>query len=71
MTMIQFRFSEITQRAIVNAVRNLTRIDQRTADAVYCRTELDLRIGGYNCELFECLRVAEEKTYIRFYVCFC
>ncbi|VDM81113.1 unnamed protein product, partial [Strongylus vulgaris] len=40
------RFSEITPRAIVHAARNLGRLDQKTIDAVDCRSELDLRIGA-------------------------
>ncbi|KAK6742433.1 hypothetical protein RB195_009979 [Necator americanus] len=40
------RFSEITRRAILQASRNLTRLDQKVVDAVECRSELDLRIGA-------------------------
>lgn len=40
------RFSEITPAAIEYAARNLTRLDQKTIDAVDCRSELDLRIGA-------------------------
>ncbi|KAK6038203.1 hypothetical protein COOONC_24291, partial [Cooperia oncophora] len=39
------RFSEITPRAIENAARHLTRLDQKMIDAVDCRSQLDLRIG--------------------------
>ncbi|KAK5968630.1 hypothetical protein GCK32_012493 [Trichostrongylus colubriformis] len=39
------RFSEITPHAIENAARHLTRLDQKTIDAVDCRSQLDLRIG--------------------------
>ncbi|VDO35049.1 unnamed protein product [Haemonchus placei] len=39
------KFSEITPRAIENAARHLTRLDQKVVDAVDCRSQLDLRIG--------------------------
>jgi DNA topoisomerase-3 len=40
------RFSEITPHAIQHAVDHLARLDERVADAVDCRAELDLRIGA-------------------------
>uniref|UniRef100_A0A7I4Y9H7 DNA topoisomerase n=1 Tax=Haemonchus contortus TaxID=6289 RepID=A0A7I4Y9H7_HAECO len=40
------KFSEITPRAIENAARHLTRLDQKVVDAVDCRSQLDLRIGA-------------------------
>ncbi|XP_078495065.1 DNA topoisomerase 3-alpha [Ciona intestinalis] len=40
------RFSEITDRSIKSACRNLQQPDQNTSDAVDVRQELDLRIGA-------------------------
>ncbi|CAD5212398.1 unnamed protein product [Bursaphelenchus okinawaensis] len=40
------RFSEITRSSIRRAIDNLVQMDQNVVDAVYCRMELDLRIGA-------------------------
>ncbi|CAK8696344.1 unnamed protein product [Clavelina lepadiformis] len=40
------KFSEITERSVNNACRNLAQPDRRTSDAVDVRQELDLRIGA-------------------------
>lgn len=39
------RFSEITQRAITQAVNGLVQMNENEINAVACRMELDLRIG--------------------------
>ncbi|KAI1724598.1 DNA topoisomerase domain-containing protein [Ditylenchus destructor] len=40
------KFSEITPRAVNNAMQNLVRLDNRIVNAVDCRMELDLRLGA-------------------------
>ncbi|CAD5216704.1 unnamed protein product [Bursaphelenchus xylophilus] len=40
------RFSEITAASVRRAINNLVQMDQNVVDAVYCRMELDLRIGA-------------------------
>ena len=40
------RFSEITNQAVHNALRNLVTLNDRVIDAVDARQELDLRIGA-------------------------
>ncbi|KAI6653680.1 DNA topoisomerase 3-alpha [Oopsacas minuta] len=40
------RFSEITFRSIKTAIQRLESLDEKLAAAVYCRQELDLRIGA-------------------------
>ncbi|CAJ0931305.1 unnamed protein product, partial [Mesorhabditis belari] len=40
------KFSEVTAAAIYKALRELKRLDMNIVNAVYCRMELDLRIGS-------------------------
>ncbi|KAI1278104.1 DNA topoisomerase 3-alpha [Halotydeus destructor] len=46
LTVLRARFSEITHRAVSNALSNLVEPDKKAADAVAVRSELDLRIGA-------------------------
>jgi DNA topoisomerase-3 len=45
-TIKRARFSEFTQRAVQNAINNLTRPNERLSMAVDARQEIDLRIGA-------------------------